>query len=158
MGAKRCAKCGADKALSEFYVVKRRGALKPSSRCRACVSEDMSAYYWRDPELTRARCRERYRANLEKMRAYNLQQERKRPKRTWAGRVRTDSPEKTRARYAVSVALKRGDLTKPTHCQDCGAGPLTGRALQAHHANYLEPLHVQWLCIYCHAREHRQVA
>ncbi len=47
--------------------------------------------------------------------------------------------------------VKRGLLTKPKECENCQKkGHLHG-----HHPDYLQPLHVVWLCPACHGLVHR---
>lgn len=66
-------------------------------------------------------------------------------------------PEKSRARRLVRDAIKRGTLSRPTTCAECGENPGTGTdgrsLIHAHHVNgYDKPLDVQWLCAACHAK------
>lgn len=63
-------------------------------------------------------------------------------------RARPDYPAKTRARGAVRSALKRGELAKPTHCQDCSRK--TDQLQAHHHKGYEAQLDVEWLCSMCH--------
>lgn len=72
-------------------------------------------------------------------------------------------PEKKRAVQAVRTAINQGRLQRPHTCSRCGAldprkqNGVTG--IQAHHYNgYDNPLDVEWLCINCHAMEHKQQA
>lgn len=53
-----------------------------------------------------------------------------------------------RAHSAVYRALKSGRLTRPDHCENCGA-PCKPHA---HHDDYSKPLDVRWLCAKCHRR------
>lgn len=58
----------------------------------------------------------------------------------------------------VEKALKRGEITRPEACEDCGAtGTMkNGRTIiQAHHVDYNKPLEVNWLCQRCHHKWHR---
>lgn len=55
----------------------------------------------------------------------------------------------SRARAAVAKALVTGVLTK-ARCAHCASI----ERIEAHHANYEEPLNVVWLCRRCHARHH----
>jgi 5-methylcytosine-specific restriction endonuclease McrA len=48
---KRCSKCGVEKPLSEFHKNKRT--------CKACRKVESKTYYWQDPELQRAKLRQR---------------------------------------------------------------------------------------------------
>ena len=51
---------------------------------------------------------------------------------------------------AIRAAKKAGTISPPEQCQQCGAVGYT----EAHHANYREPLAVQWLCRDCHRALH----
>jgi hypothetical protein len=54
------------------------------------------------------------------------------------------------AHFLLNDALSRGYLIKPKTCSKCGAG---GR-IHGHHADYLKPLEVVWLCHSCHLKAH----
>lgn len=52
---------------------------------------------------------------------------------------------------AVEKAVARGELIKPSACEEC----LESRdLLHAHHDNYELPLEVRWLCRACHKTTH----
>ncbi len=58
-----------------------------------------------------------------------------------------------RAQYLLNRAIRRGIVTRLTHCESClGAN----REIHAHHNNYDKPLEVVWLCCSCHARLHKK--
>lgn len=57
-------------------------------------------------------------------------------------------PERHKARVAVRLAVKRGQLIRPSVCQSCQSADL----VQAHHEDYNKPLDIQWLCSACHRR------
>lgn len=59
---------------------------------------------------------------------------------------------KLTARHAVRDALKRGEIVKPSICENCGETV----KLEAHHEDYGEPLTVQWLCSSCHTSLHKK--
>ena len=59
---------------------------------------------------------------------------------------------KTYARALLNAALNAGKISKSSACQDCGRNI----RLTAHHNNYNEPLHVEWLCYECHGKRHRK--
>jgi hypothetical protein len=61
---------------------------------------------------------------------------------------------KRAAHDKVSKALASGKLIKPASCQSCGIN--CGR-LEGHHADYMKPLEVVWLCDPCHSAVHRKV-
>ena len=56
--------------------------------------------------------------------------------------MRQQAPRKIR------TALKKGILTKPNKCEDCGI--LTN--LEGHHSDYSKPYQVKWVCHKCHGK------
>jgi hypothetical protein len=79
----------------------------------------------------------------------------------WDEHVQTDAgrrtmawakkyPERKEAHKRVAAALKAGYLTRPNICERCSSKTYT----VAHHANYMEPLRVEWLCDKCHRKHH----
>ncbi len=69
----------------------------------------------------------------------------------------TTEKEKQQARRKVSLAIKRGDLARPSICSRCGMNPgpaIDGRAqIHGHHDDYSKPLTVEWICAKCHRAE-----
>lgn len=67
------------------------------------------------------------------------------------------SPELDRARRILRTALQKGEVSRPTSCDECGEAPppmKDGRSsIQAHHHDYSKPLDVKWLCVPCHRSE-----
>ena len=58
-----------------------------------------------------------------------------------------------KARSAVMVAKRSGELLPTVTCEHCGKpGKLHG-----HHPDYEKPLAVIWLCPKCHAQEHKKI-
>jgi len=59
-----------------------------------------------------------------------------------------------RARRVTRTAINRGILVRPCRCQKCGKLPSPRKdgksAIQCHHPDYSDPLHVEWLCSPCH--------
>lgn len=66
-------------------------------------------------------------------------------KQAWTER----NPEKRKAQYSVSNAIRDGKLIKQP-CEVCS----TTVNVQAHHDDYSKPLDVRWLCIPHHAEHH----
>lgn len=55
--------------------------------------------------------------------------------------------QETIARHAIARAVERGILVRPAACERCnGTGDIEG-----HHADYSQPLAVEWLCTACHS-------
>jgi len=61
-------------------------------------------------------------------------------------------PEYDRAHKLVHKAVREGLLERPEACTVCGKTPKRG--LDGHHADYDQPLSVEWLCRTCHKRAH----
>ena len=138
---KRCSKCGEEKPVAEFHK-KRSGKDGRQPHCKACrkvYAAAHSATYGpahRPETAVRAR---RYRQ--------------RHPGRLRAAEARWQAkhPEALSAKHAVYAAIRRGDLTRPSTCERCGAGGATN----AHHADYSRPLDVVFLCGICHKAEHK---
>jgi hypothetical protein len=60
------------------------------------------------------------------------------------------------ARYQVALAVRRGDITKPSSCSACNRTDLPAREIHAHHSDYSVPLNIRWLCRWCHERHHAE--
>lgn len=58
------------------------------------------------------------------------------------------NPEKARAHWTVSNAIRYGKLTRQP-CQVCG-----NKKSHAHHNDYSKPLKIEWLCHRCHWNKH----
>ena len=134
MGEKRCPQCREVKLLAGFY---RYGPeQKVTSFCRMCQGERAKAR--RAAGLVQALDRARYRNPDSPYRASVARQTKK-----WKAR----NKEKLRVHYVVENAIKTGRLVRQP-CEVCG------EKAQAHHADYGQPLAVQWLCPLHHARQH----
>lgn len=111
--------------------------------------------YWRQWRLKNrtkqnAWARKYYRRNRKKVRKYQNEYRNEHPhlKAKW-------DPVKGRARCLLNHAIRDGKIIRPTACQQCGKA----RKIQAHHHNGYDEAHyfdVLWLCIPCHAAEHRE--
>ena len=82
---KTCFKCGAEKAITEFYVHPQMGDGR-LNKCKQCTRKDVS---------------KNYQDNLDYYRAYDKKRG-----------FRPSSPEKTVARNAVNRALKMGRIVR----------------------------------------------
>lgn len=58
-------------------------------------------------------------------------------------------PKAGKARYAVRMAVKRGEIVKPDVCEECNEGHFR---IEAAHTDYSRPLDIRWLCASCHRR------
>lgn len=136
---KRCFKCGAIKALDDFY----KHPDMPDghvNKCKECNKIDVS---------------KNYRGNREHYALYEKQRfqkpERKAQILTKQRVRRAKNPDKYFANTLTGNALRDGKLTKQP-CEKCGA------EAQAHHPDYSKPLEIMWLCRKHHLEEHGKEA
>lgn len=117
----RCSICKEAKPLAEFnrYPKNRSGV---TSQCRSCLNAQTARYRRINGKRYHARDGEQY----------------------WAHHAA--SLLIARAHYAVKAAIKRGDLVRPTICEQCGKAA----RIEAAHRDYTLPLDVRWLCKSCH--------
>lgn len=66
---------------------------------------------------------------------------------------RLQNAEKQRARKTASRAIKIGRLVRPKTCQQCG---IHACRIDGHHADYTQPLLIEWLCLRCHGAADRR--
>lgn len=135
VASKSCTKCGEMKPFSEFWK-RSDGRYGLQQRCKTCIRKQVREWGRANPEKKREATRRRYQEDPER------EKERSRE-------YRLTYPEKARAWYRVKDALKRGDLTRPSACPECGSAE---RRIEAHHADYNKPLDVEWLCALCHGK------
>ena len=131
-----CAKCGGDKALSDFYR-RHDSSTGLDYWCKSCHKEYSHArYQTHKPELLAQMAQRR--ANNPGIRGRDL-------KKYWA-----KYPERLTCFYAYQAALHRGDLVRQP-CERCH----TTKNVHGHHADYSKPLEVTWLCVRCHGLTRR---
>ena len=96
---------------------------------------------------------EYYRKNKEQIKANVKRYREENPHMVLKTRLKTNekNPTKVNARRCVEAAISAGVLEKPSICSGCGC-PDTKRRVEAHHADYRDPLNVIWLCPKCHWR------
>ena len=155
MDKKTCFKCGVEKPLSEYYKHKcmSDGHL---NKCKSCAKSD---------------ARKHRLDNLEKVKAYDRSRgslphrvdARKKYAKTEAGKLAFSRagkkyvdryPNKYKAHYAVSNAIRDGKLDRPDRCSICGVECKP----HAHHWSYEECnwLDVEWVCLHCHVDIHHK--
>lgn len=134
---KKCFKCGVTKTLDNFYAHPEMadGRL---GKCKECTKSDIQANY---------RKRKEHYSEYDRQRAKSPQ------RKSWRTRsqrsIRQRLPHKTKARQAVSRAVRNGSLVRMP-CEKCGNVKSEG-----HHDDYSKQLEVRWLCRK-HHREHHQ--
>jgi hypothetical protein len=171
---KVCKKCGQEKPLSEYY---RNSNIKGGyfNSCKACVCaasreyitnnhkrhlDYNRQYYHRDIEASRAREREKYYRDREKILAY-FDEWRKNNKLRIAEfsrkhRRKNSGTLKAIAQTFLQTAVRAGRIVKPDHCQKC-LKPFPKDKLHGHHEDYSRPYDVSWLCAGCHGARHREI-
>ena len=146
---KTCFHCHRTLDVSEFYKhdKMRDGLLGKCKDCTKRHSAERIARVKLDPKWLaneRSRCRvkqENYRKlGLAKLGPADSS-------KMWAIR----NPAKRKAHNAAARAVRRGLLTPPSNCEDCGKDD----RLHKHHWDYSKPLSVEWLCPKCHGARHR---
>lgn len=85
----------------------------------------------------------------EKTREYDRKRDKTPARRERRKQYRRDNPDKYRAHYLTSNAVRDGKLVKKP-CAFCKSGT----RLHGHHHDYSKPLDVTWLCIFCHNTFH----
>jgi formylmethanofuran dehydrogenase subunit E len=138
----RCGKCGEYFSKDGFYKNKRT-ILGITSECRKCHCE--TSIKSRDKD----NARDKNRVFMRKHRAENIELHRERERQQFRPK-----DEKYYARKELNAALKRGDITRPSACEECGRDV----KLTAHHGDYSKPLEVRWLCYECHGKLHRKIS
>jgi hypothetical protein len=131
MSMKLCRMCGVEKEReTEFYVSRSRNGYQ--SHCKKCQLEGPRpdrAIYFKGPG----------RASWVK-----------------AGiKASKKFPEKWAARQAVTRAVNRGELIRPTVCEM--QNEVCKFGIQGHHPDYTKPLEVRWLCGKHHRLLHEQL-
>ncbi len=138
---KICFKCKKEKDVSEFY---RHSAMGDGrlGKCKECTKKDVSKNYRDNIEHYKEYERKRFGESTRRAMALVYQKRRRRK-----------HPDKYLAHYMVSNAIRDGRLIRGNTCEKCGSE----KNVQAHHHDYSKPLDVNWLCFYCHRKEHGQL-
>lgn len=139
---KTCFKCRRELPLDEYYRHSQMGD-GHLNKCKQCTRSDVRRH--RADNLERVRLYDRLRNKTDDRKIkHRLKNKAKRKKM---------GPDYDRAHNAVSRAVRKGSLIRPTVCQRC---PATGD-IEAHHDDYSRVLDVMWLCPVCHAARHREL-
>lgn len=137
---KRCFKCGVEKPVTDFYVHPAMGDGR-LRKCKECTKKDVAENYRKNRDHYAEYERERFK-----------RPERKEAIQEYQRRRRERHPEKDRARYITTNAVRDGRLIRQP-CQVCGDAKS-----EAHHDDYSKPLEVRWLCRMHHLEHHGKVA
>lgn len=129
---KACFKCKRLLLLGEFY---RHHAMADGhlGKCKECARRDA---------FLRSKIKREHIAEYERRRSSDPN--RKAKTSQYQRNARRRNAKKIRARREVQLAIQSGKLVK-SPCVYCGLS-----TVEAHHANYDEPLTVVWVCFKCH--------
>lgn len=85
----------------------------------------------------------------EKIKRYYQSDKGKQTRKNYDNRHRN----RVRARGAVHMAIRRGDLVRPDKCSECGR---TDLPIESHHPSYEKEnwLKIEWQCTECHNKKH----
>jgi hypothetical protein len=146
---KTCFRCGVSKPLTEFYAHPgmadgRLGKCKDCAKNDVKTNRDENPEYYQNYERSRRDLPHRVKARTEYAQTAIGKESGNRAKKAWAQK----NPDKRKAQWTLSNALRDGKLIKAKQCSECGA---EGR-IQGHHPDYAKPLEVIWLCTNCHGK------
>lgn len=130
---KTCFKCQARKPLTEFYKHPQMGD-GHVNKCKECNKLDV-------------------RKNRQAKSGYYREYDRNRGNRQppeYQREYRDKNPERYKAHYAVTNAVRDGKIARSDCCEGCGSG----FRIEGHHQDYSKPLDVVWLCSACHSFVH----
>ena len=146
---KKCNKCKNYKLFEDFDKMKS-GKYGLNGRCKVCRTKYMKKYSKVNKKKIARYCIEWYKENrieaLENGKKYSQTKVGKRNRYLAILRANKKYPQKHKARYTLSYAVKTGKLARLA-CEKCG-----NFLSQAHHPDYSKPLEVWWLCM----KHHRQ--
>ena len=124
--------------------------------CKTCKKREYMARWYakKTPEQRKAWVARRDRATVQKNDRARYERDKEKrlaAQREWYLVDREANPEKWKARYTVSNAVRDGRMERPALCAACSSGG----SIEAHHRDYSNPLDVEWLCPKCHGERHQ---
>jgi hypothetical protein len=146
-----CLTCKTKKPASDMAVNRQRvkGYIP---KCKACKNAAGAAYKKSHPQKNREWNRAGQLRASERLAEQKRKWHKEHPELEMA-RYRSEfGTEKAKARRTLKAAVRRGRISKPSACQDCGRSDLI---IHGHHHDYAKPLDVEWLCPWCHGKRHR---
>ena len=150
----KCTRCKTEPPETEFSA--------SDTRCKACNRERARLYRARYPGRQNAatlkynqKYPERVLQTQKEWRERNVEQETAR-KLAWRAQNQMAYNFLQKASAAVKRAVKRGELVKPSSCEQCARAD---RRITVAHLDYLPPyLNIRWLCHSCHTTIDRWAA
>lgn len=132
---KTCRRCGETKPIHGFSMKTTKPIIKRRNICYKCRTNHPTSGL-PDRGRNKNRTEAERRAQLEAW-------------RRWAEQNPERYAIQRKAAALVFRAIQRGDLVRPSTCEQCGK---SGCMIEAAHYNYDEPLRVRWLCRGCHKK------
>ncbi len=148
---KKCTKCKIEKLLAEFC---KRAASKDhlSYWCRTCkVKYQQSPVGKEGHDRGNARYRQTHAAEIIEYRqapAYKETQSRN------SANYSEKFPERIKAVQILNHAVATGEIIRPLICESCNEK----KFVEGHHPDYDKPLEVDWLCVLCHRKLHKELS
>lgn len=147
-----CRLCNSEKPESDFYKSDKRRC-KPCVRAKVKANRDAKSEYYKKYDAMRFQ-RDPWRAEQNRKRASTPEYKDK--IKEYRKRWLEKNSDKRAAHILMGNAVRRGEIIKPSHCQDCQTECLGKKELHGHHEDYTKPLDVIWLCVSCHYKRHRK--
>lgn len=156
--ARVCVLCGEMKDATHFslyYDKGGRGKYRRRSYCRPCdvIRQREYANTLRGRKAKIRKDRKYHKRHVQSIREAKRERYRKDRDRFAERDKRTAQTAKGRARRTLRQAVRSRKVIKPAECERCGERT-PKHLLSGHHHDYSKPLLVEWLCRWCHAREH----
>ena len=120
----QCYAKGCNEADTNKFSINNTRASGYQTHCKQCAKKYKAEHYQKNKEKITKYHKEYYTKNL----------------------------DKRKAKSAVSAALKKGELERPSKCERCD----TPCKPEGHHENYdpTQWLVIMWVCVPCHRRVH----
>jgi hypothetical protein len=131
-----CGRCRTEKEESEFYPSQKR------SWCKECMKEYARNLKRKNPEVAK-----KWRDDSPRRYYIRHKDEFSRKSKEW----RASHKEAKRAHGRVFKAIHRGEIERPSKCDECGV-PCKPQATHPGH-DYSKPFEIRFLCVRCHQKQ-----
>ena len=143
---KTCSKCETEKSRSEFHKHHNtKDGLQAT--CKTCQKKEGKK--WRRENKDRSlKCLQEWREKNKE-----IPDSVRETRRKAAKKYREEYIEEVRCRSILNEAVRCGKIKRPNTCESC----FKECKPEGHHEDYSRPFDVDWLCIECHKRLHREM-
>jgi hypothetical protein len=154
---KRCSKCEVEKSEDCFWRRNNRSS-GVNSECKECAARRRTKRYSENKVLFRAKRKEYYAKNREKLCASQVEGQKgnvkyRKYQNSYLIKKKKTGDKKFIARYMLHLAVKTGMIIRESKCTQC----LIEGKVEGHHEDYNKPLDVIWLCTQCHRALHQRM-